>query len=168
MSPCKRLSTERWPGGRGNLQDEASAARRVGGGAGKPARQGAGQSYGASGPATLLTDLEEDSTVTETVLKCPGLKDAPVASRRKAPNSIWLPQSMWGTQLPRDLSPDGWPSCRPTTHLCWAASLSLKLEAMDFLGGPVVMHTPCNAGYAGSILGQGAKNLCASTTEAVL
>ena len=99
-----------------------------------------------------------------------------MASRRKAPNSIWLPESMWGTQLPRDLSPDGWPSCRLTTHLCWAASLSLKLEAMDFLEGPVVMHTPCNVGYAGSILSQGAKilqtswqlNLCASTTEAVL
>ena len=110
------------------------------------------------------------------MLKCPGLKNTPVASRRKAPNSIWLPQSMRGTQLPRDLSPGGWPSCRPTTHLCWAASLSLKLETMDFLGGPVVTHTPCNAGYAGSILSQGAKilkalgqlNLCAPTTEPVL
>ena len=100
-----------------------------------------------------------------------------MASRRKAHNSIWLPQSMRGTQLPRDLSPGGWPSCRPITHLCWAASLSLKLEAMDFLGGPGVTHTPCNAGYVGlSIVSQGAKilkasgqlNLCAPTTEPVL
>ena len=115
-----------------------------GGGVGraaKPARQGPGQSCGASGPTTLLTELEEDSTVTETVLKCPGLKNVPAASRRKAPNSIWLPQSMRGTLLPGDLSPGGWPSCRPMTHLCRAASLSLKPEAMDFLGGAVGMRT---------------------------